>query len=106
MYHRCRRREGARRGARTPSPAPAVAGAGGGSIMRHPVLALLAGGAAHGYELKQALDGVFGNVWPPINVGQIYTTLQRLERDGLVEGAHVAQAHRPDKRVYALTPAG
>ena len=74
--------------------------------MRHAFLALLAKQPAHGYELKQALDHTFGGVWPPLNAGQIYTTLARLERDDLVRGSHVAQAHRADKRVYELTPAG
>lgn len=74
--------------------------------MRNAFLALLARAPAHGYELKQAFDDALGGVWPPLNAGQVYTTLARLERDGLVEGNHVAQAHRADKRVYALTPAG
>ena len=74
--------------------------------MRSAFLALLARAPAHGYELKQAFDETFGGVWPPINVGQIYTTLGRLERDGLVRSVHVEQAHRPDKKVYELTDAG
>ena len=74
--------------------------------MRYPILALLNGAPAHGYELKQALEQRFGSVLPPLNGGQIYTTLQRLERDGLVEGDRVAQADRPNKRVYRLTDAG
>ena len=74
--------------------------------MRHAVLGLLARRAAHGYELKLAYDRLFGGVWPQVNVGQVYTTLQRLERDGLVAGSAVEQASKPDKRVYALTPAG
>jgi DNA-binding PadR family transcriptional regulator len=74
--------------------------------MKYPFLALLANAPRHGYELGQALELLFGDALPPLNVGQIYTTLQRLERDGLVEGVHVTQAHRPDKKVYELTPAG
>jgi DNA-binding PadR family transcriptional regulator len=74
--------------------------------MRHAVLGLLARRPAHGYELKVAYDRLFGRIWPQVNVGQVYTTLQRLERDGLVEGNAVEQAHKPDKRVYALTPSG
>src|SRR3982751_5979751 len=74
--------------------------------MRFPLLALLATGPAHGYELKQALEQRFGSVLPPLNGGQVYTTLQRLERDGLGEGARGAQAARPNKRVYALTEPG
>jgi DNA-binding PadR family transcriptional regulator len=74
--------------------------------MRNTLLALLAEGAAHGYEIKQGIEQLFGDAMPPINIGQIYTTLGRLERDGLVASAHVAQAGRPDKRVYELTDAG
>jgi DNA-binding PadR family transcriptional regulator len=70
------------------------------------LLALLAVGRDHGYELKQAIEEVFGVAWPPVNIGQIYTTLARLERDGLVESEHVPQDGRPDKRVYSLTDAG
>jgi DNA-binding PadR family transcriptional regulator len=41
-----------------------------------------------------------------LNIGQVYTTLDRLERDGLVSHARVAQAERPDKKVYDLTDQG
>jgi DNA-binding PadR family transcriptional regulator len=74
--------------------------------MRFPLLALLANGPAHGYELKQALEQRFGSVLPPLNAGQIYTTLARLQRDGLVDDDAVAQDGRPNKRVYRLTDAG
>ena len=73
--------------------------------MKHPFLALLAAGPAHGYELKQALEQRFGSALPPLNAGQVYTTLARLERDGLVVGAEVPDDSR-QKRVYELTPAG
>jgi DNA-binding PadR family transcriptional regulator len=74
--------------------------------MKFPILALLSRQPAHGYELKQALEQRFDGVLPPLNAGQVYTTLQRLERDGLVEGDQIAQSDRPNKRVYALTDAG
>jgi DNA-binding PadR family transcriptional regulator len=74
--------------------------------MRFPLLALLASGPAHGYELKTQLEQRFGSVLPPLNAGQIYTTLGRLERDGLVEDDAVAQNGRPNKRVYRLTGEG
>ena len=74
--------------------------------MRFPLLALLANGPAHGYELKQALEQRFGSVLPPLNAGQIYTTLSRLQRDGLVEDDAVEQDGRPNKRVYRLTDDG
>jgi len=74
--------------------------------MRHALLALLAEGFSHGYELKQAFERLFGPVWPPVNIGQIYTTLGRLERDGLVTSRAIEQNGRPDKRVYELTDEG
>lgn len=74
--------------------------------MRYALLALLAEGSTYGYELKQAFERLFRPVWPPINVGQIYTTLGRLERDGLVRSHEVEQSRRPDKRVYELTEQG
>jgi DNA-binding PadR family transcriptional regulator len=74
--------------------------------MRFPLLALLAAGPAHGYELKQALEQRFGAVLAPLNAGQIDTTLQRLERDGLVDDDAVPQNGRPNKRVYRLTDQG
>jgi DNA-binding PadR family transcriptional regulator len=74
--------------------------------MKYPLLALLAAGPAHGYELKQRFEARFGAVWPPVNIGQIYTTLQRLERDHLVHGAEVEQSGRPAKNVYQITEGG
>ena len=74
--------------------------------MRFPLLALLASGPAHGYELKSQLEQRFGSVLPPLNAGQIYTTLSRLQRDGLVDDDAVAQNGRPNKRVYRLTGEG
>ncbi len=74
--------------------------------MRNALLALLAEGPTHGYELKLAFERVFGAVWGAINVGQIYTTLGRLQRDGLVRSREVEQSGRPDKRVYEITDEG
>jgi DNA-binding PadR family transcriptional regulator len=74
--------------------------------MKYQILALLADGPAHGYELKQKLEETFGSAWPEVNIGQVYATLARLERDGLVSGCHVPQPSRPDKKVYELGAAG
>lgn len=74
--------------------------------MRFPILALLARGRAHGYELKQDFETHFGEVWPPLNVGQVCATLARLERDGFVQATEVAQPDRPNRRVYSLTGSG
>ena len=52
--------------------------------VRHAMLALLTEGPKYGLQLHQEFEAGTGEVWP-LNVGQVYTTLQRLERDGLVE---------------------
>jgi DNA-binding PadR family transcriptional regulator len=70
------------------------------------LLALLAKEPAHGYELKQAIEQAFGSAYPSPNIGQIYVTLNRLERDGLVVSQDVEQSGRPNKKVYELTAAG
>lgn len=52
--------------------------------VRHALLALLSEGPKYGLQLRQEFEARTGEVWP-LNVGQVYSTLQRLERDGLVE---------------------
>jgi DNA-binding PadR family transcriptional regulator len=73
--------------------------------MRHALLGLLAEGPRHGYELKGELEGELVPL-TPVNFGQVYSTLDRLQRDGLVTHEAVAQGERPDKKVYSLTEAG
>ena len=73
--------------------------------MRELFLTLLTSGSAYGYELRQTLDHAFGDLLPTLNGGQIYTTLARLERDGLIVGRDVVGDTR-GKRVYTLTDAG
>lgn len=66
------------------------------------LLALLAEGPHYGAELKSAFEQRTGGTWP-VNVGQVYTTLDRLVRDGLA----VAGPADADGRIrYSLTPAG
>ncbi|MET7390594.1 PadR family transcriptional regulator [Streptomyces sp. NPDC005529] len=74
--------------------------------MRLPLLALLVDGPAHGYELKRHLEQTLGSAFPQPNIGQIYVTLGRLEKAGLVECEEVEQTSRPNKKVYQLTDAG
>lgn len=74
--------------------------------MRLPLLALLTRGPAHGYELKLDLEKLLGAAYPQPNVGQIYVTLGRLEKSGLIDGEDVEQEGRPNKRTYRLTAAG
>jgi DNA-binding PadR family transcriptional regulator len=74
--------------------------------VKHVFLALLASGRTHGYELKRRYDQLFAAVWGPVNIGQIYVTLGRLERDGLVVQERVGQDGRPDRKDYELTERG
>lgn len=70
--------------------------------IREGLLALLEEGPAYGYALKTTFEERTGGTWP-LNIGQVYTTLGRLERDGLVESAGQTEAGYP---LYALTAAG
>jgi len=73
--------------------------------MKQAFLALLAERPQHGYELKVGYERRFAPVLPPVNAGQVYTTLARLERDGLVRGSDSAEGGR-QRRTYELTAAG
>ena len=73
--------------------------------MKELFLSLLTRDQAYGYELRQILERQFDGLLPTINAGQIYTTLARLERDGLVIGRDVLESSR-GKRIYELTEAG
>jgi DNA-binding PadR family transcriptional regulator len=74
--------------------------------MRQLVLALLAGRSGHGYDLRRSYEQFFGSVWTPVNEGQVYVTLGRLEKEGLVSHSTQAQSTRPDRKDYAITDAG
>src|SRR5881275_2411814 len=74
-------------------------------VLKFALLGLLAKESRHGYDLKRAFERLLGGTWP-INIGQIYTTLTRLERDRLVTAETVTQTSVPDRKVYSLTPAG
>jgi DNA-binding PadR family transcriptional regulator len=71
--------------------------------IRHALLALLSEGPKYGLKLREEFEERTGEVWP-LNVGQVYTTLQRLERDGLVESDDGAQ-ESPQKG-FRITAAG
>ena len=58
-----------------------------------------------GYELKQFMDESTSNFWHA-KQSQIYTTLKKLEKDGMVESHIEPQEGRPDRRVYEITDAG
>jgi DNA-binding PadR family transcriptional regulator len=74
--------------------------------IQHAVLALLASGESHGYEIKTSFEEAVGPQWGELNIGHVYQVLDRCVRDGLVTRRHVTQASRPDKTVYRLTAAG
>lgn len=71
----------------------------------HALLGLLEPGPAHGYALKQAYDAHFGR-GRTLHIGQVYSTLSRLQRDGLVDAAGLEQGSGPDRKRYVITPAG
>jgi len=75
-------------------------------VVREVLLALLAGQSSHGYQLRARLAMALGPLADALNEGQVYVTLGRLEKSGLVSSRRDAQAARPDRKVYALTPAG
>jgi DNA-binding PadR family transcriptional regulator len=70
--------------------------------VKYALLALLDREPRHGYGLKSEFEARFGQSWP-LNIGQVYTTLARLERDGLISPVHDAEARQ---QPYALTDAG
>jgi DNA-binding PadR family transcriptional regulator len=75
--------------------------------MQDVVLALLAKEPSHGYELRARLLDALGPLGDSMNAGQIYVTLGRLEKAGMVTWEHAeGLPDRPDRKVYALTPAG
>jgi DNA-binding PadR family transcriptional regulator len=70
--------------------------------IRHGLLALLERGPRYGSRLRTEFEERTGTTWP-LNIGQVYTTLGRLERDGMVAQEGEDEAGRV---LYALTPAG
>ena len=82
--------------------------------VRHALLALLSEGPKYGLQLRQEFEARTGEVWP-LNVGQVYTTLQRLERDGFVEsddaddegpqkGFHITAEGKEELETWLHTP--
>ncbi|HEY6499125.1 MAG TPA: PadR family transcriptional regulator [Streptosporangiaceae bacterium] len=71
------------------------------------LLAMLAKEPSHGYELRARLRQALGPLGEAMNAGQIYVTLTRLEKAGMVASEQAAGLpDRPDRKVYALTPEG
>ena len=71
------------------------------------VLAMLAKEPSYGYQLRARLRDALGPLGDAMNAGQVYVTLTRLEKAGLlaVEGS-ADGADRSDRKVYTLTPKG
>jgi DNA-binding PadR family transcriptional regulator len=70
--------------------------------VKHALLALLEQEPMYGYQLRAAFEERTAELWP-LNIGQVYTTLARLERDGLVEGG---ERDVDGHQLYRLTDAG
>jgi DNA-binding PadR family transcriptional regulator len=75
--------------------------------VRNAVLGLLVQRPRHGYDLRAAFEAVMGGAenWD-VKPAQIYSTVARLEKAGLIAEDRVDQDAGPEKRVYAITPAG
>jgi DNA-binding PadR family transcriptional regulator len=73
--------------------------------VREGLLALLDEGPSYGYQLKTGFEAATGGVWS-LNVGQVYTTLERLERDGLVAEQPALAHGGAGQRSYRLTEDG
>jgi DNA-binding PadR family transcriptional regulator len=75
-------------------------------VVQEVLLALLGKEASHGYQLRARLQLALGPLAEALNAGQVYVTLGRLEKAGLVTSERVGQADRPDRKVYELTATG
>jgi DNA-binding PadR family transcriptional regulator len=76
-------------------------------VQQEVVLAMLAKEPAHGYQLRARLRQALGPLGDGMNDGQIYVTLTRQEKAGLVISQQAPGApERPDRKIYELTPAG
>jgi DNA-binding PadR family transcriptional regulator len=72
--------------------------------VKHGILGILANGPRYGYELKAEFELLTGGLWD-LNVGQVYSTLERMLKDGLVELVEVSDSSE-DRKVYRVTPEG
>jgi DNA-binding PadR family transcriptional regulator len=75
-------------------------------VVQEVLLALLAREASHGYQLRAQLQLALGPLAAALNAGQVYVTLNRLEKVGLVTSERLGQTDRPDRKVYELSAAG
>ena len=76
-------------------------------MQQEAVLAMLAKEPSHGYQLRARLRQALGPLGEAMNDGQVYVTLTRLEKAGLVTAEPTAgRPERPDRKMYELTAAG
>jgi len=76
-------------------------------VQQEAVLAMLAKEPSHGYQLRARLREALGPLGEAMNDGQVYVTLTRLEKAGLVTAEPTAgRPERPDRKMYELTAAG
>src|SRR6266487_1236391 len=73
--------------------------------LREVLCSLLLEGPAHGYQLQVTLEAELGPLWVT-RASQVYLTLGRMQRDGLVVSRRVRQANRPDRQLLRLTARG
>ena len=73
--------------------------------VKHIFLALLSKKPMHGYDIKNAFEELLSGQWS-LNFGQVYTTLTRLERDGLVKIEEIKSEDKTEKKIYRLTENG
>ena len=77
----------------------------GSMSVQHALLGFMEAAPRHGYDLKRSYDDLFAEM-RPLRFGQIYATLSRLERDGLVELAATTAGQGPERKTYAITADG
>lgn len=71
--------------------------------VRHALLALLSAGPKYGFQLRREFEQATGDVWP-LNAGQVYSTLERLENSGRIESDRSAEQGTP--KIFRLTDQG
>ena len=70
------------------------------------ILGILMGAPLHGYMIKQAIEGSYGDRYFKLSNSALYPTLARLEKEGYIEGKRELQETVPDRKVYHITEAG
>ncbi len=70
------------------------------------ILGILMGAPLHGYMIKRAIEGSYGDRYFKLSNSALYPTLARLEKEGYIEGKREPQETVPDRKVYHITEAG